>query len=186
MQDRVARDAPGTHGSTASTLHGIAEVYWKHLSERWRPLRIPGCPGRTYCDCFRPLMNTTGYVPHEPSMLFAPIRFRRPIVRGGTIIIELVLAIWLFPCVSDQPTSPDAVHRVSFCTGQWSDRDNFRREVFDAVAHLMGDHNDADRTWKAYLLFVGDQDADNPATFLVDDHCLTCFFRLHRNDYRNL
>lgn len=58
--------------------------------------------------------------------------------------------------------------------------------MFDAVANQIRDHNDKDRTWKNCLFFLGDQDANDSATYLVDDHRLACFVRLHRTDYRNL
>ena len=114
------------HDSTVSTLHGIADVYCRYLSERSRGLRIPGCAGRTYRECFRTLENANRYVRHEACALAAPIRFRRPPLRGRTMTTEFTPAVRLSP---RNATRPDAVYRVSFHTGSWSERerDRFRR-----------------------------------------------------------
>ena len=185
---RDAGASPTPHESTASTLHGIADVYCRYPAQRSRRLRVPGCAGRTYRECFRPLNNASGYVRHEPGVLFAPIRFRRPAVRGHTVTIEPVPAVWLSPRIANRPTPPDAVYRVSFLTGSWTERERDRlpHEVHEAVANQMRDHRDQDRTWRTYLFFLGAQDAEEPATFRVEDHRLACFFLLHKNDYRNL
>lgn len=103
---------PATHPSTASMLHGIAEIYWECPSERWRRLNIPGCPGQTYGECFRPPKIATGHVRHELSVLFAPIRFLRSAIRGRTIIMGLVPTLWLSPRVGNRRPPPDAVYRV--------------------------------------------------------------------------
>ena len=117
------------HDSTASTLHGIADVFCRYLSERSRGLRIPGCAGRTYRECFRPLENANRYVRHHACVLFAPIRFRRPPLRGRAITIEFTPAMRLSPRNANRRTRPDAVYRFSFHSGSWSEseRDRFRR-----------------------------------------------------------
>ncbi len=86
-----------------------------------------GCAGRTYRECFRPLENANRYVRHHACVLFAPIRFHAPPLRGRAITIEFTPAVRLSPRNANRRTRPDAVYRVSFHTGSWSDRDHFRR-----------------------------------------------------------
>ena len=183
-----ANDAPSTHESTASMLHRIADAYCCYPLERSRRLRIPECAGRTYADCFRQLKNTTGTGAFDYIVLFAPIRFQTPAVRDHTMTIQLGPAHWKAPYDPNAPTSPDAVYRVSFLTGTWRDRDRnrFRYKLLEAIDDQRRDHGDKDETWRTYLFVLGRQDPRDPALFNVEDHRLTCFFRLHKTVYLQL
>jgi len=198
---RLDAAAPSpTHESTASMLHRIADAYCRYPSERRRRLRVPECAGRAYRECFQALKNTTGSPPFDRKVLFAPIRFRRPDVLDDVVTIELAPAVWLSPRDPANPVPPDAVYRVSFRTGPWSERDRrrFRRDLEKAISDQKRDHYDdqkhearrsnkhIEKTWVTYLFFVGAQDPDDRALFTVDDHRLACFFRLHKDVYRNL
>ena len=127
---RSSRRSPSGRGKPARPVaNAVGQVATVLFSRDRHSDRIPGCAGRTYRECFRPLENANRYVRHHACVLFAPIRFRRPPLRGRTITIEFTPAVRLSPRNANKRTRPDAVYRVSFHTGSWSERerDRFRR-----------------------------------------------------------
>ena len=175
-----------THESTATTLRRIAEGYCRYPSERNRRLKIPGCHGKTYEQCFGELRNANELVQFEVKVLFAPIRFKRPIVHGSTITLELNPAIWLTSGCKGNSTQPDMNYCITFHTEKWSESilRRFNSELNEAVTAQR--ENNEDKTWSTYVFFLGEQDNENLAQFNVRDHRLVCFIKLHRDVYHSL
>ena len=170
------------HAATASMLHRIAAAYCRYPAQRGARLRIPNCGGRTYQRCFRRLKNAHDRVLYEYRVLFASIRFSHPTDRDNVVTIELEPAIWRSGWTGTR-MPPDERYRVAFHTEAWSQRsrDRFRHGLDEAVAAQRVFVNARNDLWRTYVFFLGEQDPRDWSTFLVEDHRLVCFLRLHRD-----
>jgi hypothetical protein len=171
------------HEATASNIRRIAEAYCGYPDERGRPLKVPGHFGSTYEDCFRRLKSTKGYSRFRRRVMFAPIRFSKPLETGGITEIELDSVVW--PEVSGENGNwkPLARYRLALPSGNWSGKSykNFSKDLKEAQREQRDAHNEGG-DWKVFAFFLGDQSEDDLTLFKVIDHRLICFLTVRDDD----
>ena len=171
----------GSHESSASTIQRIVEAHLSHPSEQDHPLRIPGCDGRTYGTCFHKLKNIPRYTKFKLRIMSAPIRFTDLRYHENEMVVYLNRGILPYFLDDRGKWKLSGYYRIHFLTDEWTERKRelFRNELLEAVRRQK-EYYRGDRKREVFVFFLGEQQADDLASFLVDKYQLACFIDLHR------
>lgn len=158
------------HGHTVNTIRPVCRIFMEFPHDRQRlPLEIPDCYGTTYATVFRGL----GFFGIETQKLstrlfYAALRWSAPVETDS--YIEWDLDAGERPNDQKQPTR---FYKVRVMWGAWTDRqrNTLRDEIEIARNEVKGKAGQPERAW---LFFVGTQDVDDAALFVVDHYPFIC------------
>jgi hypothetical protein len=160
----------GRRGHAVGTLRPICRAYIAFPHDRaGLPLAVPQCVGQTFDQVFRRLSGSEITVHREPRRLYyAALQWCAPTVNEAAAEWLLDAGEW------------DAAHkrrgiayRVRVVWSHWTprQRETLRREV-EIARDEAKQHKE--KAVKAWMFFVGTQDADDPALLVVDRFELVC------------
>jgi hypothetical protein len=158
------------HGHTVKTIRPICRIFMDIPHDRaWLPLEIPDCYGTTYATVFRSL-GFFGIEAQRPStrLFYAPLRWDSPVKTGAYIEWNLHAGEW-----QKGEKRPARLYKVRVMWSSWTDRqrNTLQDEIEIAKDEVKGKTGQSDKAW---LFFVGTQDADDPTLFIVDRYPLIC------------
>lgn len=158
------------HGHTVKTIRPICRIFMSFPHDRAQlPLDIPGCRGTTYATVFREL-SFFGIEVQKPStrLFYAALRWGAAVESDSYIEWALDAGEW--PKGEKRPTR---FYKVRVMWGGWTDRqrNTLRSEIEIAKDEVKGKAGQPDKAW---LFFVGTQDAGDASLFLVDQYPLIC------------
>ena len=144
------------------SIYGIREAceyYADHQDQHWRPLRVDGCPGASYEECFIRL-GTGGHQKVGRNWIFFDQLWCRDFVglRSGTETFDLPL----LTTVREKP------RRLLVHTSNWlpSYREGLRKRLLAAIrAAKEAPRNSPERPW---VFFYGRESTLNQVDFEVD------------------
>jgi len=161
------------HNWIARTIRPLVRHYIQFPHDRHLDLRVPGVEGRTFSDVFKRLFYMPDVYFPEPRIFYGSLHFRSTI--DGNDFVD----VWLSDGEWDRSQSPrQLVHPyvVRIHVAGWSDRK--RNYVLDEIHVAREEARAADQSSKsqtrAWLFFLGTQDAEDRFLFHVDDHRLIC------------
>lgn len=158
------------HGHSVKTIRPVCRIFMDFPHDRGLlPLEIPGCYGTTYATVFRRL-GFFGIEAQQPStrLFYAALRWGSAVETDTYIEWTLDAGEW--PKGEKHPTR---FYKVRVMCSDWSARQRatLRDEIEIAKDEVKGK---TDQPEKAWLFFVGTQDADDVASFVVDRYPLIC------------
>jgi len=132
-------------------------------------IEVPGCPGKTYETVFskldflgiRPLPTTT-------RLFYAALRWGSPIETDEHIEWLLDAGTWVTGA-----KRPEAFYRARIQWAGWTERQRMtlRHEIEIARDEVKGKSGQPEKAW---LFFVGKQDACDPSLLVADRYQLVC------------
>ena len=158
------------HGHTVKTIRPICRVFMEYPHDRDHlELGIPGCPGATYTTVFSKL-SYFGIRPLSvPTRLFyAALRWNTPSNNEDHIEWQLDAGTW-----TKGEKRPSQFYRVRIAWASWTEhqRETLRHEIEIAQDEVKGK---SDQPEKAWLFFVGTQDADDPGLLVAERYQFVC------------
>lgn len=161
------------HNWIARTIRPLVRHYIQFPHDRHLSLHVPKVTGHTFTQVFRKLFYLPGVYFPEPCIFYGSLHLKRTMQCDGFVDVWLSQGEW------DRNLSPmKLVHPyvVRIHTAGWSDRK--RNYVLDEIhvareearAAIQGGNGET----RAWLFFLGTQDADDRFLFHVDDHRLIC------------
>jgi hypothetical protein len=159
------------HGHTVHTLRPICRRFMQlQFDHDNLSLHIPNCSGATFAQVFWQL--TSERIFSSPTHLyFAPVRWNAPVVTHDAI--EFLLDAGGWDQITRRRINPYRL-RVDWATWTHTQRQALREELDVAIAAAKNQAKLGNHTYKAWLFFVGTQDADNPAVLTCKEHTLIC------------
>jgi len=158
------------HGHTVKSIRPVCRVFMDFPNDRAQlPLEIPGCPGTTYAGVFRGL-GFFGIEAQQP-----PTRLFCAALRWGSAVetdtyIEWALDAGEWPKGEKRPTR---FYKVRVMWAEWTDRqrNTLREEIEIAKDAVKGKAGQPEKAW---LFFVGTQDAEDATLFTVNRYPFIC------------
>ncbi|MGE8147057.1 hypothetical protein ACQKP7_17945 [Pseudomonas frederiksbergensis] len=154
---------------TANTIRPICRTFMNFPHDRLLPLDVPGTYGKTYDEVVRKLASGDIVSYPKQHIFAAPLSWSKPEDSNGKLTIKLSYGFWANKNLA-QP------YRVIIDYTGWSDaKKNYvlaEFEVSRAEAVKLGKPGKSSP--KAWVFFLGEQDAANPSDFIVKDHRLIC------------
>lgn len=167
-------DAPKRHhGHTVKTIRPACSAFIKFPNDREHlPLAIEDVPGDTYAKIFLYLgSKKPEYFKTPWHLYYAAIRWTaEPIITETHC--ELILNAGEWDTTKNTYRSFSRV-RVDWSSWSTSRRDTLMRE-YEATRLEAAEKFKTDRQSKGWIFFVGDQDANDPSVFIVDNRRLIC------------
>jgi hypothetical protein len=175
LQDRRAGRSPlqctNYLGHTVTTLRPICRVFMEYPHDRFHlPVRIPHCRGRTYGTAFQQLgfadVRALCGRGDPVGLFYAPLSW--DFATKGAGYEEWTLSAGAWPKGSKRPT---AHYRVRIDWSEWTSlqRATLRHELVRARNEIVGKKGIPEKAW---LFFVGRQDREDSALFVVDQYPL--------------
>ena len=152
------------HGHTVKTIRPICRIFMDFPHNRAQlPLEIKGCPGTTYATVFRRLGFFGIEIQQLPTRLFyAALRWDT--ADETETCIEWVLDAGEWPKGAPRPVD---FYKVRVMWAGWTERQrNTLREEIEIAKDMV--KGKAAQPEKAWLFFVGTQDAQDASLFVVD------------------
>ena len=111
----------------------------------------------------------------------APIRFTDLRYHENEMVVYLNRGILPYFLDDRGKWKLSGYYRIHFLTDEWTERKRelFRNELLEAVRRQK-EYYRGDRKREVFVFFLGEQQADDLASFLVDKYQLACFIDLHR------
>ena len=158
------------HGHTVKTIRPVCRVFMDFPNDRAQlPLEIPGCPGTTYAGVFRGLGFFGIEAQQPPTRLFCAALRWDSAVETDTYI-EWALDAGEWPKGEKRPTR---FYKVRVMWAEWTDRqrNTLREEIEIAKDAVKGKTGQPEKAW---LFFVGTQDAEDATLFTVNRYPFIC------------
>lgn len=177
---RVAPPEPSDHAArrrryAAGSLHLICRTYLEFPHDRKRlRLHIDGIEGDSYDAIFKHLESKTIVSQRRARLFYAPMRFSAE-PRFTDTAAHVFLA-----CGQNRGTAADPLYEVRVQWDGWSRRDRTRLEAEVTTTReeaREGWRSDKFRAHKAFVFFLGEQSATDPAVFVVrNPRWICCLF----------
>ena len=158
------------HGHTVNTIRPVCRIFMEFPHDRQQlPLEIPDCSGTTYATVFRGL-GFFGIEAQQPStrLFYAALRWNSPVETDSYIEWDLNAGEW-----PKDPKRPKRFYKVRVMWEAWTDRqrNTLRNEIEIAKNEVKGKAGQPEKAW---LFFVGTQDANDAELFVVDRYPFIC------------
>lgn len=156
------------HGHTVKTIRPICRIFMEFPNDRESlPLSIPGCPGSTYETVFyRLAFNGIRRLTESTRLFWAPLRWNAPEIDDEYSEWQLGAGTW-----NKETNKPTNFYRVRIQWADWTERqrETLRHEVEVAREEVKGKK---DQGAKAWIFFVGTQDAEDQALIVANHYPL--------------
>ena len=167
----AARRKP--HNWIARTIRPLVRHYIQFPHDRHLPLHVPEVNGQTFRGVFKRLFYQPDVYFPDPRIFYGSLHFRQTIEGTDFVDVWLSQGEW-----ARNQTPRELIHPyvVRIHTAGWSDRK--RNYVLDEI-HVAREEaraavQSSNSEIRAWLFFLGRQDAENRFLFHVDDHRLIC------------
>lgn len=166
-------DTARDQGYAATTIRPLCRFFLNYKFDRHVRLHVDGIAGSSYFSVFKQLKRATLERYPDRKLFYAAIRWAAPV--ESTEALEVMLDAG----ERDARGAPLS-GRVHILRVEWADWSEARRRyVRDEIEVARREARDAHRDptrkgLKAWLFFIGEQDADNFALFRASDHRLVC------------
>ncbi len=161
--------ASRVHRHTVKTIRPICRTFLNFPHDReFMSLDVPNCPGSTFTRVFWRLSSKPIVQFASPTHLyFAPLQWRAPLVGEAIAEWSLGAGEW-----DEAARGWKRAYRVRFDWEQWPPRQReiLRHEIEVARHEIKGKPGKV----KAWLFFVGTQDAADPSLLVVTRFQLAC------------
>lgn len=165
--------AASFHGHTVATIRPICGQYMQYPHDRGLDLSIPDCPGDTYATVFQRLAFSGIWLMRQRTRLFCvALRWSAPARTDEHMEVSLDAGEW------DEATGkPGRFYRLRVQWAHWTDRQRttlhgeIRAAQQDAIDSRRQDQKSPGKAW---VFFVGTQDAEDDSLIVASRYALVC------------
>lgn len=157
-----------TRGREANTIRPICRSFINYPHDRDLPLSIPGIEGATYISIFKKL-NWGGLQAYPgQKLLYSAIRWNKAVETDEYLEVLLDAGV-------REGGKLKVGHKIHIDWSNWSKaKRTFVKNDLETARLEAIEESEKKSKKKAYLFFIGQQDADDIAIFHVTDHRLIC------------